>query len=139
MLKVIIKDSSGNEGAILYDEKTEKLTISHPNKDIRDSVRQYLKEPRRFTDSSGTEIGSRQITIVEPIKANIFMYKALVEMKHEIDVTPVWNDPDNVLPDTKSPYEADSPSGLGDPNALIAKSVDNTVVYDIINEGEEKI
>jgi hypothetical protein len=138
MLKVIIKDSFGNEGAILYDEKTEKLTISHPIKDTRDSVREYLKRPREFTDADGDQVGSRQLIIVEPIKANTFMYKALVEMKHEIDILPVWDDPDNTLPDTHNPYEDGAIPGLGDPNATIVKSVDSAVAYDIINKGKEE-
>lgn len=136
MLKVIIKDGEDKEGSILYDEATEKLSIAHPNRDVRNSVRGYLKEPREFTDSPSEQVGSRHLIVIEPIKTIGFMYKALVEMQHEIGVTVVWGDPDNVLPDSQNPYLQDGIPGTGDPNALITKSLDGSTFMIINKDGE---
>lgn len=137
MLKLIIKDSSGFEGAILYDESTESLNVSHPSREVRDLVREYLKSPRQFYEATGNEIGSRQVIIVEPIRSNIYMYEALVEMKHAIGVSPMWDDVDNSLPDVYSPYQEGEDPSLGDPSLNIAKSLDTKEVYDILNRKED--
>ena len=136
MLKLIIKDSSGFEGAILYDESTENLNVSHPNREVRDLVREYLKTPKEFRQPSGNMVGSGQMIIVEPIRANVFMYQALVEMKHAIGVSPLWDDVDNNLPDVHSPYQEDGDPSLGDPEANIAKSITGEV-YDILNRKDD--
>jgi len=137
MLKLIIKDSSGFEGAILYDESTENLNVSHPKREVRDSVREYLKSPRQFYEADGNMVGSRQVIIVEPIRSNIYMYKALVEMKHAIGVSPMWDDVDNSLPDVYSPYQEDGDPSLGDPGINMAKSLNTGEVYDILNRKED--
>lgn len=101
-LKITIKNKEGEEGAVVYRPSSKSILVSHPDSATRNTVREYLATPRWLTepieDGNQFETHQREVT---PTESLFTMYASLVEMGHQIGVSPVWNDIDNQLPETE--------------------------------------
>lgn len=104
-LKIIIKDkNTGEEGAVVYRPSSKSVIVSHPDKEVREAVKAFLTSSRPMIDSNN-DMSNRHTVIAKATDSVFRMYSSLVEMTHELGVSPLWNNDENELPDTFKPSD----------------------------------
>lgn len=121
----------GESGWVQYDPLDKDVMVSHPNELVRNTVRHYLNNERRFTVPASNDpnmIGHRKFLDAKPVDSKDFMDMGLTEMFHETGVHVNWGHKDNIGSDSVKQIlgndEADKP---------IVKSLLDDKGYEIIN------
>jgi hypothetical protein len=118
----------GDTGFVKYNQGNQEIMVTHPNEQVRNTVRHYLTNSRDFTVAGSKnldEVGNRMILHTSPNKSAETMQMGLSEMFHHTGVHVNWGHEDNDLGDKKDPNaKADKP---------ILKSLFDDEGYEIIN------
>jgi len=103
----------GKDGFVSYNKYTNEVMVTHPDEIVRNTIRDYLKNPRTFvvpTGNSPDEVGGRAMVEMVPNSSHRGMILALSELKSNTGVDINWEDENNYLDNNIDPnYKADKP------------------------------
>jgi hypothetical protein len=123
----------GKEGFVKYNKGNHEVMVTHPDEQVRNSVRDYLNTERTFIvngEDHENVVGNRVPMRMLPTADKHAMTMALCEMFHNTGVHVNWGHEDNDIKDITAVDEPDPNAGADKP---IVKSLFDDEDYEIIN------
>jgi len=117
----------GKYGFVDYDEDNKEILVTHPDKEVRLTVKDYLTNPHMFIVPSGETgvVGDRVLVKAKPTESSRHLNMALSEMYFNTGVHVDWSHKDNRPSNDEKQYFSNA-------NKPIIKSIDGDEEYELI-------